>query len=60
MTPEKLEILSRRWSAFYQENYLVNRVKLLLIDEIHILNEPRGGNIETIIARLHSIVHYSY
>ena len=56
-TPEKLEILSRRWSAFYQENSLVDRIRLLLIDEIQILNEPRGANIETIISRLHSILY---
>lgn len=53
-TPEKLEILSRRWSAFYQDNTMVDRIRLLLIDEIHLLNEPRGANIETIISRLRS------
>lgn len=53
-TPEKLEILSRRWSAFYQDNSMVDRIRLLLIDEIHLLNEPRGANIETIISRLRS------
>ena len=53
-TPEKLEILSRRWSARYGDDSFVDRLRLLMIDEIHLLNEPRGANIETIISRLRS------
>ncbi|KNB41714.1 ATP-dependent DNA helicase [Blastocystis sp. subtype 4] len=51
-TPEKLEIMSRRWSAPYGEDHLVDRIRLLLIDEVHLLNEPRGAHIETIVSRL--------
>ena len=53
-TPEKLEILSRRWSAPFGDDSFVERLRLLMIDEIHLLNEPRGANIETIISRLRS------
>ena len=54
-TPEKLEILSRRWSVPFAGDALADRIRLLLIDEIHLLNEPRGANIETIVSRLRSI-----
>ena len=53
-TPEKLEILSRRWSVPSAGDALAGRIRLLLIDEIHLLNEPRGANIETVVARLRS------
>ncbi len=46
--------MSRRWSAPYGEDHLVDRIRLLLIDEVHLLNEPRGAHIETIVSRLRS------
>lgn len=58
-TPEKLEILSRRWSVPFASDALADRIRLLLIDEIHLLNEPRGANIETIVSRLRSIPSHS-
>ena len=61
-TPEKMEILSRRWSTLTESNAFASRMRLLLIgatkkvdspaDEVHLLNEPRGASIETIISRL--------
>ena len=49
--------MSRRWSAPYGQDHLVDRIRLLLIDEVHLLNEPRGAHIETIVARLQCNIH---
>lgn len=61
-TPEKMEILSRRWGTLAESSAFASRMRLLLIgagvaarslaDEVHLLNEPRGASIETIISRL--------
>ena len=49
-TPEKFDMLSRKWKENF--NFLSN-ISLILIDEIHLLNEEnRGGTIEAIVARL--------
>ncbi|WWD02678.1 hypothetical protein V865_000719 [Kwoniella europaea PYCC6329] len=49
-TPEKLDSITRheRWAKrdFY------NRLKLIMIDEVHILREDRGATLEVIIARI--------
>ncbi|KAJ1667675.1 activating signal cointegrator 1 complex subunit 3 [Coemansia sp. RSA 1813] len=47
-TPEKWDVVTRKSSGDME---LVDRVKLLIIDEIHLLNEDRGSVIETLIAR---------
>ncbi|KAJ2656903.1 activating signal cointegrator 1 complex subunit 3 [Coemansia sp. RSA 1200] len=47
-TPEKWDVVTRKSSG---DTELVDRVKLLIIDEIHLLNEDRGSVIETLIAR---------
>lgn len=56
-TPEKMEILSRRWGTLAESSAFASRMRLLLIgagvaarslaDEVHLLNEPRGASIET-------------
>ena len=60
-TPEKMEILSRRWGTLAESSAFASRMRLLigagvaarsLADEVHLLNEPRGASIETIISRL--------
>ncbi|KAI8448248.1 Sec63 Brl domain-containing protein, partial [Phakopsora pachyrhizi] len=47
-TPEKWDVVTRKSSG---EEDLVSRVKLLIIDEVHLLHEERGAVIETIVAR---------
>ncbi|KAJ2595779.1 activating signal cointegrator 1 complex subunit 3 [Coemansia sp. RSA 1721] len=47
-TPEKWDVVTRKSSGDME---LVDKVKLLIVDEIHLLNEDRGSVIETLIAR---------
>ncbi|TDL29712.1 Sec63-domain-containing protein [Rickenella mellea] len=47
-TPEKWDVVTRKPTG---EGDLVSMVKLLIIDEVHLLNEDRGAVIETIVAR---------
>eukprot|EP00211_Chloroparvula_japonica_P000559 CAMPEP_0119126784 /NCGR_PEP_ID=MMETSP1310-20130426/5571_1 /TAXON_ID=464262 /ORGANISM="Genus nov. species nov., Strain RCC2339" /LENGTH=1688 /DNA_ID=CAMNT_0007116969 /DNA_START=54 /DNA_END=5120 /DNA_ORIENTATION=+ len=46
-TPEKWDVISRKSN----DNSLVQIVKLLIIDEVHLLHEERGPVIEAIVAR---------
>ncbi|CCW66840.1 unnamed protein product [Phytomonas sp. Hart1] len=46
-TPEKWDVITRKKS----NEELMNKVKLLIIDEIHLLNEERGPVIEALVAR---------
>ncbi|MCQ2815673.1 MAG: DEAD/DEAH box helicase [archaeon] len=49
-TPEKFDILTRKWK---ETQAFIGNISLLLIDEVHILNEEyRGGIIEAIISRM--------
>ena len=49
-TPEKFDVLSRKWKKI-PEFFL--EITLLLIDEIHLLNEEnRGATIEAIVSRM--------
>ena len=55
-TPERFDILSRKWKENF--NFLSN-ISLILIDEIHLLNEEnRGGTIEAIVARLKLLMNH--
>ncbi|KCV72719.1 hypothetical protein H696_00297 [Fonticula alba] len=47
-TPEKWDIITRKSGG---DTSLTSLVKLLIIDEIHLLNDPRGSVIETLVAR---------
>ncbi|KAJ2158555.1 activating signal cointegrator 1 complex subunit 3 [Coemansia sp. RSA 552] len=47
-TPEKWDVVTRKGNGDVD---LVEKVKLLIVDEIHLLNEARGSVIETLIAR---------
>lgn len=47
-TPEKWDVVTRKASG---DNELVSKVKLLIIDEVHLLHEDRGSVIETLVAR---------
>lgn len=47
-TPEKWDVVTRKLTG---DNELVAKVKLLIIDEVHLLHEDRGSVIETLVAR---------
>lgn len=45
-TPEKLDVVSRRL------NMLITGIRLVVVDEIHLLGETRGAVLETLMLRL--------
>ncbi|CAR21748.1 RNA helicase [Lachancea thermotolerans CBS 6340] len=47
-TPEKWDVVTRKANG---DNDLVSKIKLLIIDEVHLLHEDRGSVIETLVAR---------
>lgn len=47
-TPEKWDVVTRKLIG---DDDLVAKVKLLIIDEVHLLHEDRGSVIETLVAR---------
>lgn len=47
LTPEKWDVVTRK----SVDSPLVKTVRLLIIDEIHLLHDDRGPVIETIVAR---------
>ena len=47
-TPEKWDVVTRKLTG---DSELVSKVKLLIIDEVHLLHEDRGSVIETLVAR---------
>ncbi|PWN54230.1 Sec63-domain-containing protein [Violaceomyces palustris] len=55
-TPEKWDVVTRKPSG---EGELATKVKLLIIDEVHLLHEDRGAVIETIVARTLRLVESS-
>lgn len=56
-TPEKWDLISRSWrgdvgsEARSDAKGFVRRVRLLVIDEIHLLGEDRGAVLEAIVSR---------
>mgnify|MGYP000147125171 CR=1 FL=1 len=56
-TPEKLDSITRRWR---EQIYLMGDIKLLLIDEIHLLGDlDRGGVLESVICRMKNIQNHA-
>lgn len=47
-TPEKWDVVTRKANGDLE---LVAKLKLLIIDEVHLLHEDRGSVIETLVAR---------
>lgn len=47
-TPEKWDVITRKSTG---DSELVQKVKLLIIDEVHLLHEDRGAVIESLVAR---------
>ncbi|KAK8068678.1 P-loop containing nucleoside triphosphate hydrolase protein [Apiospora phragmitis] len=48
-TPEKWDSITRKWSDHHR---LLSMVRLVLIDEIHILNDSRGATLEAVVSRM--------
>ena len=46
-TPEKWDVVSRKG----MNNSVMTSIKLMIVDEIHLIHDPRGPAIESIIAR---------
>ena len=55
-TPEKWDVVTRKPTG---EGELATKVRLLIIDEVHLLHEERGAVIETIVARTLRLVESS-
>lgn len=47
-TPEKWDVVTRKSTGDVE---LAQKVKLLIIDEVHLLHEDRGAVLESIVAR---------
>lgn len=48
-TPEKWDMLTRKWKEY---SPLLELIKLVLVDEIHILRERRGATLEVVLTRM--------
>lgn len=53
-TPEKWDLMTRKWADYSK---LFKLIKLLLIDEIHILRDNRGSTLEVVVTRMKKICH---
>lgn len=51
-TPEKWDSVTRMWR---EHVFLLGSVSLLLIDEVHMLHEPRGATLEIIVCRMKTL-----
>nr|WJN24859.1 meiosis specific DNA helicase [Tranzscheliella williamsii] len=48
-TPEKWDSLTRKWN---EQQAILSTIRLMLVDEVHILNEPdRGARLEVLVTR---------
>lgn len=57
-TPEKWDAMTRKWK---DNRSLVEQIRLFLVDEIHLLNEPhRGPTIEAVISRMKTVHSSSF
>ena len=55
-TPEKWDVVTRKSVG---DTELTQKVRLLIIDEVHLLHEDRGAVIESIVARTLRLVETS-
>ena len=51
-TPEKWDSMTRQWKDHAK---LMRMVKLLLIDEVHMLRDSRGAVLESVVSRMKSV-----
>ena len=67
-TPEKWDLITRGWKGSKNDEFsespsstgkkFIREVKLLIIDEIHLLGEERGAVLEAIVSRTRYISQY--
>jgi replicative superfamily II helicase len=57
VTPEKWDVVTRKGSG---DTELTEKVRLLIIDEVHLLHDDRGPVIETLVARTLRQVRLAY
>ncbi|KAJ7332517.1 hypothetical protein JRQ81_014697 [Phrynocephalus forsythii] len=51
-TPEKWDSMTRKW----RDNSIVQLVRLILIDEVHVVNdESRGATLEVVVSRMKTV-----
>ncbi|KAK6199129.1 hypothetical protein LQW54_010048 [Pestalotiopsis sp. IQ-011] len=48
-TPEKWDSITRKWSDHHR---LLDMVRLVLIDEVHIVKDVRGATLEAVVSRM--------
>ena len=53
-TPEKWDSTTRRWKDFGFKTF-ISQIELILIDEVHLLNEERGACLEAVISRMKTV-----
>ncbi|KAL0477357.1 ATP-dependent DNA helicase Hfm1 [Acrasis kona] len=53
-TPEKWDSTSRRWKDRGMMGFM-SQVSLILIDEVHLLNEERGAVLEAVVSRMKTL-----
>src|SRR5690349_21736344 len=54
-TPEKFDAITRKWKEY---SSFISQISLILIDEVHLLNDPtRGATLEAIVARMKLIAN---
>lgn len=51
-TPEKWDSITRKWS---DHGAMLKTIKLVLIDEVHILKDSRGATLETVVSRMKTL-----
>ncbi|XXG96179.1 ATP-dependent DNA helicase MER3 [Hypoxylon texense] len=51
-TPEKWDSITRKWS---DHRKLLETIRLVLIDEVHILKDTRGATLEAVVSRMKTI-----
>ena len=51
-TPEKWDSITRNWDDHHK---LLQLIRLFLIDEVHILRDPRGATLEAVVSRMKTI-----
>ncbi|CAJ2505682.1 Uu.00g130760.m01.CDS01 [Anthostomella pinea] len=51
-TPEKWDSITRKWS---DHRRLLEMIRLVLIDEVHILKDARGATLEAVVSRMKTI-----
>ncbi|SSD60839.1 related to ATP-dependent DNA helicase MER3 [Saccharomycodes ludwigii] len=51
-TPEKWDLLTRKWDDYVK---LFDLVKLMMVDEIHMIKENRGATLEIVLTRMNTL-----